>query len=674
MSMMERITKTTLIKETKYSKIFIGELDDSSQVIVKLLKNANIDIYKTLASIKSLHFPEILELFENTENGESELTIIEEYIEGETLSDLLHKKSFSHDEIFNLMQQLCDGISFLHQMNPPFIHRDLKPQNLILTKDGILKIIDFNAARIYKSDSSADTVHLGTAEYAPPEQFGYSQTDVRSDIYCLGIILYEIAYGKEFKPKNTRQFLMPNGLDSIVARCTMYDPEQRYQTVQELQADLIYYQKANMLYKRKPREITYLFAAGAILGLTLLVALFMWLPGSRPVSLIENTTAPAETTTPAATETNLAADTKESTINSTKPTSTAPATTQPTTTEPQTTTLSEPVTEAPSTVPETTPQPTTVIDTPDVTNVSNSPSLVVTPNSDTITIVFPELPDSRVETFQLYDTTGTLYATIEVRHNPSSPKLLPFNTKLRINGTECPFSTSQLAKTDNGTITLTLQPVEYFGTTADAFAGFTCTGYSTALPKLPAPTDLQWDPANPGYASWTSSYQCVQFNSKNGKVHGYNTNLRSEQGYYYRGMPDLIQKESATYCIIAMALGDWETGDSDLVSTEPLVYTIPSTKLPTITNLWFEGTTIHFEPIEGVKDYHIELFGIDKNTKEWKQARHARMVDKTYSDLGQWINQEINKYDTLAVKVNAVSPDLMNIAAGDPSELCIYIP
>ena len=201
MSILEHVIHTDLIKESKHSSIFVGRLDDSSKVIIKLLKNADIKIFQTLSSVSSLHFPRILELSEQMENGEPELTVIEEYIEGDNVSDLLNTRKLSSEEMFQLMLQLCEGISFLHQMSPPFIHRDIKPQNLILTKDGVLKIIDFNTTRVYKPDASDDTIHLGTVEYAPPEQFGYSQTDVRSDIYSIGVTLYEIVYGKKFKLK-----------------------------------------------------------------------------------------------------------------------------------------------------------------------------------------------------------------------------------------------------------------------------------------------------------------------------------------------------------------------------------------------------------------------------------------------------------------------------------------
>ena len=161
--MKERIVSTTLLKETEHSQIFLAELDDSAKILVKHLKNAKKEIYETLHAITSLHFPKIFAL---EENGDT-LIVYEEYIEGDTLSDLLKSHSISADDLPGIMLQICEGISFLHQMNPPFIHRDIKPENLILSKDGTVKIIDFNAARIYNKTTDNDTVQLGTAEYAP---------------------------------------------------------------------------------------------------------------------------------------------------------------------------------------------------------------------------------------------------------------------------------------------------------------------------------------------------------------------------------------------------------------------------------------------------------------------------------------------------------------------------
>ena len=104
------------------------------------------------------------------------------------------------------MLQLCEALEVLHGCNPSLIHRDIKPSNVLVNEEGILKIIDFDASRQYrKTKNTSDTRLLGTIEYAAPAQFGYAQTDFRSDIYSAGVVFSEIvideksAFAKEWK-------------------------------------------------------------------------------------------------------------------------------------------------------------------------------------------------------------------------------------------------------------------------------------------------------------------------------------------------------------------------------------------------------------------------------------------------------------------------------------------
>lgn len=115
----------------------------------------------------------------------NELVVVMEYIQGRTLRDEVYERDGSVALAAQWFPLLCDGVMELHeQFSPPLIHRDLKPTNIVVSDAG-LTIIDFGIARAFREGAAGDTAHFGTRCYAPPEQFGYGQTDERSDVYAL---------------------------------------------------------------------------------------------------------------------------------------------------------------------------------------------------------------------------------------------------------------------------------------------------------------------------------------------------------------------------------------------------------------------------------------------------------------------------------------------------------
>ena len=152
---------------------------------------------------------------------DSETVVVEEFIQGESLSE---KKSLSEAEAQKILLQMCDGLKELHAQK--IIHRDIKPSNLILQGERI-RLIDFDAARIFKDGKKSDTKLLGTKGYAPPEQYGGGQTDGRSDIYALGVTLKTLICGN-----------CSGRLKKILDKCTEYDPKNRFQSVDELKLAL----------------------------------------------------------------------------------------------------------------------------------------------------------------------------------------------------------------------------------------------------------------------------------------------------------------------------------------------------------------------------------------------------------------------------------------------------
>lgn len=186
-----------------------------------------------LNSIDHPSFPKVHTWYED----ESNTYLIREYFDGTTLEAIvLRDGALADNKIRDICIQVCDFLSYLHSHTPPIIHRDIKPQNLILKSDGRIGLVDFDSSRQYDLHATNDTVYLGTKQTAAPEQFGYGQTDQHTDIYSLGILLIYLATGSYDKSGLDR--LSP-WLKKIAATCTEFSPKDRYQTVDEVKKCMI---------------------------------------------------------------------------------------------------------------------------------------------------------------------------------------------------------------------------------------------------------------------------------------------------------------------------------------------------------------------------------------------------------------------------------------------------
>lgn len=180
------------------------------------------DVYRRLLTVECPHLPRI----EEAVDSDGRVAVLEEYVQGDTLLFLLEGGLLDWTEAKKVTQDVCAALWVLHSLGA--VHRDVKDSNVILRgSDAVL--IDFDASRIVKPELATDTVVLGTTGYAAPEQFGLSQTDGRADIYSLGVLLNVMLTGQHPSRK-----LASGKAGHIVQRCTMMNPDQRYQTVWEL--------------------------------------------------------------------------------------------------------------------------------------------------------------------------------------------------------------------------------------------------------------------------------------------------------------------------------------------------------------------------------------------------------------------------------------------------------
>lgn len=195
--------------------------------------------YELLKKIHSSFFPEAEDFGE--ENGT--FYFLREYIEGKTLYELVNQKEFlSEEESASILLEICKIVQELHTQKPAIIYRDMKPQNLVLKKDGSFCCIDLDSARIYKENEGQDTVCLGTRGVASPEQYGFMQTDERTDIYGLGMLLLYLATGDYQKDGELFYYLSPK-MRKIIEKATQFNPSHRYQSIKELQKSLLLFLK-----------------------------------------------------------------------------------------------------------------------------------------------------------------------------------------------------------------------------------------------------------------------------------------------------------------------------------------------------------------------------------------------------------------------------------------------
>lgn len=182
-----------------------------------------IAAYSEIKDYQTENLPVIYDAV-NFEDGQ---IVLEEFIDGINLSDMLETQKYTYKAAKKIILPVCHGLRFLHTKK--IIHRDIKPENVIIENSGRVVLVDFNASRIYADDKNVDTVALGTLGYAPPEQFGISQSDEKSDIYAVGVLLNVMLTGK-----HPSENLAKGKAGKIVLKCTQIDPKSRFKTVEKL--------------------------------------------------------------------------------------------------------------------------------------------------------------------------------------------------------------------------------------------------------------------------------------------------------------------------------------------------------------------------------------------------------------------------------------------------------
>lgn len=261
--------------------------------IVKSEAGRNMVEYRSLIQeaniMKSLNHSGIPRIVTIEEEGDS-IFIIMDYVDGLSVKNWLQRKgTIAQPVVVNWMRQVCSILIYLHNRKDPIFYRDMKPDNIMIQEDGNIKVLDFGISVVITEDNAVIKEALGTRGYAAPEQRKVgSKYDLRSDIYALGKTMYSMLTGldpsiiKILKPLRQVDSSLSMGLEVIIDKCTRDNPNERYQSVEEVLYALQNYEKLDINYRKKARR-----KVNVTIGL-FLVSLMLILGSFIPLTIDNN--------------------------------------------------------------------------------------------------------------------------------------------------------------------------------------------------------------------------------------------------------------------------------------------------------------------------------------------------------------------------------------------------
>lgn len=254
-------SSTFLVKETATGILCVLKWGRNRQT--EFLRN-EMEIMKKMADRKLSGIPKAYRIFE--ENGE--VYLVREYIEGMSLAQMvLQKGGISEAEICRISRKICQTAEQFQNPDEPMIHRDIKPENIVVTPGGEVVFIDFGTMRSYKKDGSHDTFVVGTRGTAAPEQYGYTQTDQRTDVYAIGqTMLYMVS--ESYEMNQLSECAVSRRMKKIIEKACSFEPDKRYGDAAQLRRAVEKCQANNRkkVYK-KAGAVFGLIAAGYILAI-----------------------------------------------------------------------------------------------------------------------------------------------------------------------------------------------------------------------------------------------------------------------------------------------------------------------------------------------------------------------------------------------------------------------
>ena len=225
-SLMPLYCLVSVLREKDNSKTLRLRNKQTDRDIVLRSFPKRLDAYETLCSIRCENLPEIFEALD-LDDGQ---IVLEEFIDGVTVAQILETGKYRIQGAKKVLHGVCNALTVLHERG--FVHRDVKPENVMISTDGRVVLIDFDASRQVNS-TAKDTVVMGTVGYAAPEQLGLSQSDARTDIYAAGVL-----YNVMLTGRHPSDHFAPGRAGRVVKKCTALNPVDRYQTAHKLRQAL----------------------------------------------------------------------------------------------------------------------------------------------------------------------------------------------------------------------------------------------------------------------------------------------------------------------------------------------------------------------------------------------------------------------------------------------------
>lgn len=219
----EQYSVVKVLKKTEDKSIVVWRHKELNKDVVCRKCNGDYLVYEALTEIAFENLPAVFEVVRD----ENKIIVLEEFISGITVADVLLDGLYDEKGVKHIVKCICDALSVVHSYG--IVHRDIKPENIMITDESTIKLIDFDAARFFKNGKSNDTKIIGTAGYAAPEQLGLAQSDERTDIFALGVLMNVMLTGEHPSKK-----MYKGKLSKIIEKCIQLDPDKRYSSAQEL--------------------------------------------------------------------------------------------------------------------------------------------------------------------------------------------------------------------------------------------------------------------------------------------------------------------------------------------------------------------------------------------------------------------------------------------------------